>query len=55
MTKVVLPHMLEQKDGSIIVVVSSVAGKMGKLHGMFVTTCRRVTLAYLTLHTMYDY
>lgn len=29
MTKVVLPHMLEQKDGCIITVISSVAGKMG--------------------------
>ena len=30
MTKVVLPHMLEQKDGCIIAVISSVAGKMGE-------------------------
>ncbi len=30
MTKVVLPHMLEQADGCIITVISSVAGKMGE-------------------------
>ncbi len=30
MTKVVLPHMLEQEDGGIITVISSVAGKMGE-------------------------